>query len=268
MTESRITQLYPARTVDLSRQSEAPDARSDPAALTDDDLLALYAAEKRWQPRVSANFISSVDGSASAAGLSGDLGGPADKRVFDLQRWVCDAVLVGAGTVRAEGYGAMRVSSAATAWRLTHGFAEHPTFAIVSGRLDLDPASDVFAAAPVRPIVLTTAAADPVKRAHLEAVAEVITCGENTVEPRQLVAALTERGLVQVHCEGGPSLLGSLVAADLLDELCLTVSPLLEGGSGPRIVTAPGEAIDLQQLRLDHVLLAGSMLLTKYSRTR
>ena len=255
MTESRITQLF-------------PDARSDPAALTDDELLTLYAAKQRWQPRVSANFISSVDGSASAAGLSGGLGSPDDKRVFDLQRRLCDTVLVGAGTVRAEGYGAMRLEPDAAAWRLTHGFAEHPTFAIVSGRLDLDPASEVFSKAPVRPIVLTTSGADPAKRARLEAVAEVVTCGESTVEPTLLVAELSERGLVQVHCEGGPSLLGALVAADLLDELCLTVSPLLEGGAGPRIVTSHGDAIELQAMHLDHVLLAGSMLLTKYSRVR
>ncbi|WP_203585912.1 pyrimidine reductase family protein [Subtercola lobariae] len=242
--------------------------RSAPDALADADLLTLYGHADRSQPRVRANFISSVDGSASAGGLSGKLGSPADKRVFDLLRQVSDVVLVGAGTVRTEGYGAMRLAPDASAWRTRNGLPEHPTFAIVSGRLDLDPASDVFAKAPVRPLVLTAASADGAKRAGLEEVAEIIDCGENRVAAAALIAALTSRGLRQVHCEGGPSLLGSLVAADQLDELCLSVSPSLEGGAGPRIVTAGDDPVDLRAMRLDHVLLAGSMLFTKYSRQK
>jgi riboflavin biosynthesis pyrimidine reductase len=255
VTQDLIRQLFPARS------PEAPDA------LTDADLLALYSAADRSVPRVRANFINSIDGSATAGGLSGRLGAPADKRVFDLQRQVCDVVLVGAGTVRAEGYGAMRLAPDAAAWRVANGFAEHPTFAIVSASLNLDPASGVFAQAPVRPIVLTVASAGASRRRALSEVADVIDCGETWVEPAQLLAALTARGLLQVHCEGGPSLLGSLVAVDVLDELSLTISPALEGGAGPRIVSSVGGTIDLQPMLLDHVLLAGSMLLTKYSRS-
>lgn len=236
--------------------------------LTDDELLGLYSPADRSLPNVRVNFISSIDGSATAEGLSGALGAPADKRVFDLQRQLCDVVLVGAGTVRAEGYGALRVGADAQRWRLAHGLAEHPSFALVSGRLDLDVSSEIFTKVPVRPIILTAASADPQKRRSLEAVADVVTCGESRVEAGPMIAALTARGLVRVHCEGGPSLLGSLIAADLLDELCLTTSPALEGGAGPRIVTASGEPIPLRPMRLDHVLLAGSMLLTKWSRAR
>ncbi|MEF2979133.1 pyrimidine reductase family protein [Subtercola sp. YIM 133946] len=248
-------------------------AARTPGALTDTDLLALYAPAERSVPSVRANFISSIDGSATAGGLSGGglssgLGAPADKRVFDLQRQLCDVVLVGAGTVRSEGYGAMLLGPDARSWRVANGLPEHPTFAIVSGRLDLDPASDVFAKAPVRPVVLTARSAGAAKRKELERVADVVDCGETRVDAEALIAALTARGLLRVHCEGGPSLLGSLVAADLLDELCLTVSPALEGGAGPRIVTAGGKAIALRPMGLDHVLLAGSMLLTKYSRRR
>lgn len=238
--------------------------------LSDDDLLALYAPADRSVPRLRANFVASVDGSATASGLSGALGGPADKRVFDLLRQLCDVVVVAAGTIRSEGYGAMRLPASAEQWRRAQELAPQPAFAIVTGRLDLDPSSDVFAKAPVRPLVLTAASADADRRAALAEVADVVDCGDDTVEPRRLVEVLVARGLTQIHCEGGPSLLGALIESDVLDALCLTISPALEGGSGPRIThRAAGAApIDLRAMTLDHVLNADGMLLTQYSRRR
>ena len=242
-----------------------PSGSSD--ELTDEQLLELYAPADRSVPRLRANFISSVDGSATAGGLSGALGAPADKRVFDLLRQLCDVVIVGAGTVRDEGYTALRVGPDAAAWRLANGLAEHPSFAIVSARLDLDPASAIFSDAPVRPIVITTGSAPARERAALAEVADVLSCGDDSVDARALVTTLTRRGMSQLHCEGGPHLLGTLIAADALDELCLTISPALEGGFGPRIASADAP-LDLRAMTLDHVLAAGSMLLTKYSRNR
>ena len=119
-----------------------PDAAD---ALTDDDLLdPLRSAD----PVLRVNFVSSVDGAATRDGLSGGLGDPADRRYFELLRRVADVVLVGAGTVRAEGYGPMRVSDASVAWREANGLTPHPVFAIVSGALDLDPGSRIFTEAP------------------------------------------------------------------------------------------------------------------------
>ena len=242
-----------------------PSGSSD--ELSDEQLLEFYSPVDRSVPRLRANFISSIDGSSTAAGLSGGLGAPADKRVFDLLRQLCDVVIVGAGTVRDEGYTAMRVGPDAAAWRLANGLAEHPSFAIVSARLDLDPASVIFTDAPVRPIVITTASAPALEREALSRVAEVITCGDESVDAVALVRALRGLGMSQLHCEGGPHLLGTLIAADALDELCLTMSPALEGGFGPRIASVghPGEA---RGMTLDHVLAADSMLLLKYSRNR
>lgn len=235
--------------------------------LTDEQLLELYAPADRSVPRLRANFISSVDGSATAGGLSGALGAPADKRVFDLLRQLCDVVIVGAGTVRDEGYTALRVGPDAAAWRLANGLAEHPSFAIVSARLDLDAASAIFRDAPVRPIVITTSSAPRHAHEDLARVAEIVSCGETSVDASKLVSALTERRMSQLHCEGGPPLLGTLIAADALDELCLTISPALEGGFGPRIASTDSP-LELRAMSLDHVLAAGSMLLTKYSRNR
>jgi riboflavin biosynthesis pyrimidine reductase len=246
---------------------ESASLAGSPDGLDDDQLLALYGPEDRLTPRLRANFIASVDGSASASGLSGDLGGPADRRVFDLLRQLCDVVIVAAGTIRTEGYGPMRLPAAAEEWRVANGLAPQPAFAIVSGSLALDPASNVFTDAPVRPLVLTADSADAERRAALVGVADVVSCGATTVEPEHLVATLIDRGLPQMHCEGGPSLLGALIESDVLDSLCLTISPSLEGGVGPRIARGH-DPVDLRAMTLDHVLLASGMLLTQYSRAR
>lgn len=238
--------------------------------LTDDDLLALYGPADRSVPLLRANFVASVDGSATADGVSGGLGGPADRRVFDVLRQLADVILVAGGTVRAEGYAGRLVSEEAGRWRRSQGLTAHPAIAVVSKSLSLDPDSDFFTRSPVRPLVLTGDAADAGRRRALDAVADVVSCGAETVDAKRMVAVLVERGLRQIHCEGGPSLLGSLIEADVLDSLALSVSPALEGGSGPRItrVGAEREPFDLRALVLDHVLLAGSMLLTQYSRRR
>ncbi|MCU1439321.1 MAG: pyrimidine reductase family protein [Rhodoglobus sp.] len=223
--------------------------------LSDDDLVAGLG------PGVRLNFVSSIDGAATRDGLSGGLSGPADKRHFELLRRVCDVVLVGAGTVRAEGYGPMRVSAASAHWRLAHGMPEQPVFAIVSGRLDLDPGSRVFTEAPVRPIVVTSAGASG--RERFEAVADVVAVGTGHVDLEGALASLRDRGLTRVLCEGGPTLFGSLLAVDAVDELCITISPSLEGGDARRIshgVTPP------RDLRLEHVLRSGETLLLRYRR--
>ena len=229
-------------------------------------LASAYTVADRSVPTLRVNFITSLDGSATVKGLSGGLGGPADKLVFDTLRRLSDVVLVGAGTVRSEGYGAMRLSDADATWREAHGLAAQPAFALVSGRLDLDPTSDVFAKAPVRPLVLTSDSAPAGAREALERVADVISCGEAQVEPQRIVDVLVERGLTQILCEGGPSLFGTFIAADLVDELCLTVSPLLEGGAGIRI--SHGESDAARRMRLVHVLESDGLLLTRYARRR
>jgi riboflavin biosynthesis pyrimidine reductase len=242
-----INQLYPV-------------ARGD---VSDDALLELYGSTVSATPYVRANMISSVDGSATAEGLSGALGTASDKRVFELLRQLCDVVLVGAGTIRDEGYGALRVGADAAAWRVAHGRAEHPVLAIVSGRLELNPTSAVFTEAPVRPIVLTVERADAALRGRLGPVADVINCGADTFDPVAGIRALGARGYAEVLCEGGPTLLGDLVAASIIDELCLSLSPNLEGGFGPRI-THLDSATTLRAMRLAHVLESEGLLLLRY----
>src|SRR5690606_15179555 len=119
------------------------------------------------------------------------------------------------------------------AWRRDHGLPGHPALVIVSGSLDLDPHSPAFAAAPRRPVVLTHAAAPVARRSALEPVADVLVAGEARVNLAAGLALLRARGLAHILCEGGPHLLGALTAADLVDEMCLTLSPVLAGpGAG------------------------------------
>jgi riboflavin biosynthesis pyrimidine reductase len=257
MTDEKAADVTDTRIALLSAGAAPLDAAA---------LAAAYSVADRGVPTLRVNFITSLDGSATAKGLSGGLGGPADKLVFDTLRRLSDVVLVGAGTVRSEGYGAMLLSDADAAWREAHGLAAQPAFALVSGRLDLDPTSDVFAKAPVRPLILTSDSAPTGAREALERVADVISCGEAQVEPKRIVDVLVERGLTQILCEGGPSLFGTFIAADLVDELCLTVSPLLEGGAGIRI--SHGESDAARRMRLVHVLESDGLLLTRYARAR
>lgn len=228
------------------------------ANLSDEELIESLAVTK---PTVRVNFVSSIDGSATHEGKSGGLSGAADKRHFELLRRVTDVVLVGAGTVRDEGYGPMRVSDASARWRAEHGMPPHPVFAIVTGQLDLDPSSPIFADAPVRPIVVTTSRVDVTA---FRAVADVIAVGDDHVDLAAALAALRSAGHDQVLGEGGPALFGSFLAADLVDELCLTVSPTLEAGDGPRI--AHGDVPAARDMRLGHILRGGDALLLRYLR--
>jgi riboflavin biosynthesis pyrimidine reductase len=212
--------------------------------LSDEELTAGLSTGLR------VNFVSSVDGAATTDGHSGGLSTPADKRYFELLRRVSDVVLVGAGTVRAEGYGPMRVSP------------EHPVFAIVSGHLDLDPGSRIFTDAPVRPTVVTTSHSSGADR--FAAVADVLKAGDGEqIDPHAMLAGLRARKLTHVLCEGGPSLFGSLLDVDVIDELCLTVSPNLESGDTPRITAGPHVS---RALRLAQVLKSGDTLLLRYTR--
>ncbi|MDQ1545838.1 MAG: hypothetical protein QOH69_742 [Actinomycetota bacterium] len=238
--------------------SVLPDLAGD----LDDIAIGDHYSSNAGSPWLRVNFVSSVDGAATVDGKSSGLGGEADHRVFDILRTLCDVVLVAAGTVRTEGYGAMVLDAAAVAARVAGGLKPQPSFAIVSGSLNLDPSSDVFAKAPVRPLVITTESAP--RNPALAAVADIVTCGSTAVDPVALVRALVERKLTRIHCEGGPSLFGALLAADVVDELCLTVSPLLVGGDSGRIVK--GDVPDVRAMSLAGILRSEDTLLLRYVR--
>jgi riboflavin biosynthesis pyrimidine reductase len=230
------------------------------ADLTDDDLLAAYDVAADRYLRV--NFVSSADGAVTVSGKSGGLSGPADKRLFQLLRDLADVVLVAAGTVRNEGYGYPEFGPERRARRVTAGGVELPAFAVVSRSLDLDLSSSLFTAAPVRTIVLASAGAPADRRRELEKCAEVVT----TEGLAHAVRLLQERGLGRILCEGGPSLFAGLLAESMVDELCLTLSPLLAGPGPGRIVAGPRH--DPVPLRLTTLLEEDGALFGRYAVQR
>ena len=252
-----------------------------PAGVGPPDLARLYAypagRAAADQPWIRANMIESADGAAAVDGLSRGLGGPADHEVFGLLRALAGVILVGAATVRAEGYRPARV---AARWAgLRAGRPDTPPIAVLSGRLDLDPASPLLAEAPAgaRTIVITAASAPADRRAELARHADVIIGGEHEVSASAAVSALASRGYREILAEGGPHLLGQLAAAGLLDELCLTISPVLAGGPGGRIIQGAGPApgrpaadgrrhAGPSRMTLAHVLADGDYLLCRYLR--
>ncbi len=224
-------------------------------ALDDAALPDMYAYPEGNRTWVRANFITSVDGGASADGTSGTMGGPGDRLVFNLLRELADVIVVGAGTVRIEGYSGAHVGAAQRQRRQARGQSEVPQLAIVtrSGRLDRDMA--VFTRTEVAPLVLTCAAAVEETRRLLSGLCEVLDCSAGDpghVDEAAVLAALGARAMHRILTEGGPTLLGSFVRRGLLDELCLTIAPVVLGGPARRIAAGPDQL--LTRMRCAHVL--------------
>ncbi|WP_405216927.1 pyrimidine reductase family protein [Agrococcus sp. Ld7] len=250
--------MPPSTTVPIDRLWPEPAGAVDDAS-----LLETYAfpPDRSW---LRMNFIASLDGAVTREDRSGGLGDAADRRVFDLLRRPAHAVLVGAGTVRAEGYGPMRLHAADEAWRAAHGLPDQPVFALVTRSLELDPDSTVFTDAPVRPVVYTVDAAPADRRKALARVADVVAVGETDVDPTRVRDDLSARGLQHIHAEGGPSVFGAFLAAGAVDELCLTLAPTLEGGDAGRIARSAGATPTAMALAA--VLRSGDELLLRYTR--
>jgi len=207
--------------------------------LTDSDLAELYAyPSTAW---VRANFVATVDGAAAGAdGKSASINTGADKVVFGLLRALADVVLVGAGTVREEGY---RRLVAGSRWRhLRQGRDHGAALVVVSRRASLPDCAlaERERAGSLLLVTCSSAPADDIARARaLLGTERVLVHGDDTVDLPAALDHLTQLGAGRVLCEGGPSLMGDLVRSGRLDELCLTLSPLLVGGGHPRISTGP-----------------------------
>jgi riboflavin biosynthesis pyrimidine reductase len=198
------------------------------------DPLSIYGSipVAEGRPAVRLNMIASVDGATAVSGVSGSLGGAADRQLFSVLRSLADAVLVAAGTLRAEQYGPGTLP-----------------IAVVSRSCHLDWRSPFFTEATHRPVVITVADAPEANRAAAATVADVVIAGTDHVDLPAAIQALGQRGVRSVLAEGGPSLNDQLAGADLLDELCLTVSPTLVGGDAKRILSGTGPTV-LRRLAL------------------
>ncbi|GGT18533.1 pyrimidine reductase family protein [Streptomyces purpureus] len=214
-----------------------------------------------------ANMVSSLDGAAQHEGRSQPISGDTDMRIFGTLRALADVVVVGAETVRLEGYRPARAREAFAKRREAAGQGPAPAIAVVSASLNLDFALPLFTEPLVPTLILTGAAAPPDRvRAAEAAGAVVIVAGDGPgVEPERAVRALAGRGLRRQLTEGGPRLLGQLVAAGVLDELCLTVSPTMTAGGAQRIAGGPSVAVP-ERFALASLLEESGFLFTRYRR--
>lgn len=232
-------------------------------AILDDRALDLaYAGEPVDFVRV--NFVAAADGAATLSGRAGGLGSPTDQQVLRLLRDRSEGILVGAGTIRAESYRPLRDDPDRAKARIERGLAPVAPFIVVSQRLTLNPTDSIIADAVAPTVIVTCAGSDPERREQLAAVTPVIVAGEDTVDLVAARAALADRGLRRLVCEGGPTLFASALSAGIVDELCLTLSPMLTGPGGPRIVDGP-ETIDPLRLRLRHMLEEDGYLFLRYA---
>lgn len=215
-------------------------------AVDDEALHDLYRPPRL--PWLRANMVSTLDGSATGAGgTSGSINNAVDKRVFDVLRGQADAVVVGAGTARAEGYGAAGVPLVLVSRR-----------GRVPERLQSAPPGSVR-------MVTCRQAPGLGETRELLGPEHVIVLGEESVRLEAIREALVERDLANLLCEGGPELLGGMLAAGEVDEICATVVPRLVGGEHPRIVTGPqvDVGLELRTLLEESGTLLGRWIVTR-----
>jgi len=217
------------------------------------------------RPWMALNMVTSTDGAIAIGGRSGSLGSEADHQVFRAIRAVGDVIIAAGGTVRAEGYGPPKPTEAVRAARVERGQTAYPRMVVVSGSLELDEGSSYFTEAPEPPLVYTVARAPEARLAALRKVADVQIAGEESVD---LAAMADHLGSLGVRCavvEGGGVLNGHLLTDDLIDELNLTVAPLLVGGTARRAVASVAE--HPRRLELAHLWESEGNLLARYVRT-
>jgi 5-amino-6-(5-phosphoribosylamino)uracil reductase len=209
------------------------------------------------------NFVAALDGATSVAGRSGGLGSDGDRRVFRVLRALADAVLVGHGTAAAEGYRPVLPDSAVGLLRAGLGREPVAPIVVVSRRASLAPHDQLVTDAVSPTVLVTCGAADPARRQALaDAGVEVLVCGDDDVDLRAAVDALADRGLAQLVCEGGPTLFAAALAAGVVDELDLSIAPLLAGGA-PGVLGAPLPVP--VPARLAQVLEEDGYLFTRYA---
>jgi riboflavin biosynthesis pyrimidine reductase len=185
-----------------------------------DDLAELYAAPS--QPWLRVNMITTLDGAASGeSGTSGSINNAVDKRVFDTLRGLADAIVIGAGTARIEGY-----RPAAVPIVVVSRSGEVPV--TLRGA---DPGKVVMATCTGAPHLAETR--------ELLGPDHVLTLGSHHVDLVELKQHLVDRGWRDLLSEGGPHLLHELLAQGVADELTATLTPRVVAGPGPRMVEGP-----------------------------
>jgi len=254
-----------------------PEQLSDPRsqAAAPVDVHAHYAAGWADRTGMRVNFISSADGGATAGGLSRGLQTPGDNAVFAALRDLADVIVVGAATAQAEGYRPASPSPERTQIRQRYGFQPAPAIAVLSSSLNLNLDSELYRRArPDAPTMIITGSAAPISArndvidlAGSDAAVQLLEApadGNGGVDLAAAIRHLLDIGYRRILCEGGPRLFGSAVAAGVVTELCLSISPMLVGPGAPRIVAGEQWEGEQPTLTLAGLLSEDDALFCRY----
>jgi riboflavin-specific deaminase-like protein len=236
----------------------------DPGPSTVESQLDAYQpwqGQKPDRPFVAVNFAATVDGRATIDGVSRSIGSSADTLMLSRLRTRFDAIMIGAGTMRAERYGRLISDQEQRERRERIGLPHDPLMVIISGRLDLPWDAPLFSEGWGRVLIFTSSAAEPPQTATSLRIIRHDGHVNLTEALRQL---RKERGIRALLCEGGPRLHGELQAQELVDELFLTIAPKLAGGQAPRILE--GNLAKVAELQLAWLLEEEGELFARYAR--
>lgn len=226
-------------------------------------LDMVFAEERGAEGRswVMYNMVSSVDGATAVKGGSSALNDQDDKALFGALRAVPDVVLVGAATVRAEDYGPVLLDEERRARRVKHGLAPTPKLAIATASLSVEPDMRVFEDPDHRPTIITSESVDSSRIDDFKDRADVLQLAE--LDPQSILRSLGNPNIVL--CEGGPTLNGQLIAAGFIDEMNLTMSPMVAVGESRRIAHGD-ELVPPAEMELVRVLRGSRSLFLRYVR--
>ncbi len=228
------------------------------------DLLDMVFAEERGargRSWVMYNMVSSVDGATAVQGGSSALNDEDDKALFAALRAIPDVILVGAATVRAENYGPVRLDEQRRARRVRHGLSKTPKLAIATASLSVDPSMRVFEDPDHRPTIITSESVELSRVEAFSGLADVVRLSE--LDPRSILESLGNPGIVL--CEGGPTLNGQFIGAGFIDEMNLTMSPLVAVGESRRIAHGD-ELVPPAEMELKRILRGSRSLFLRYVR--
>lgn len=234
----------------------------DPAETTVADQvqgLDLNSLAHPDRPYLVLNFATTLDGRAAISGKSGPIGSQTDTELLQRLRTRVDAVMIGAGTMRAERYGRIVSDPDLRADRERSGLAQDPLAVIVSNRLRLPWDAGLFTDGGGQVVVFTASEEDP---PETSTPVTVVRHPDGVDLAGALGSLLTEHGIKSVLCEGGPTLHGRLREDGLADELFLTIAPKIAGGEGPRILE--GALPDIDQVELAWLLESEGELFARY----
>lgn len=251
-----MSDKIPGKTHDVSRLLPEPADTTVAEQLATLDLKPLAHPDR---PYLILNFATTLDGRAAISGKSGAIGSDTDTEVLQRLRTRVDAVMIGAGTMRAERYGRMVSDPEFRAYRERTGLTHDPLAVIVSNRLELPWDAPLFTDGGGRVVVFTASEDQPPETATP---VTVVRHPEGVELDKALKWLLDERGIKSVLCEGGPTLHGRLREGGLADELFLTIAPKIPGGEGPRILE--GALPDINEVELVWLLESAGELFGRY----